>query len=79
MANIYAMYKHPADAAAFDPALKRAYSSNGDGTLTVVQEEDKGKFKVIENVNTMKGARTIGLDLKTHHIFLPDAEYGDKP
>lgn len=66
------------DAAAFDPALKRAYSSNGDGTLTVVQE-DKGQFKVLDNLNTMKGARTMAVDLKTHHIFLPDAEFGEKP
>ncbi len=68
-----------ADAAAFDPLLKRVYSSNGDGTLTVVQEDDKGNFKVIENLQTTKGARTMGLDEKTHHIFLPAAEYGDKP
>lgn len=67
------------DAAAFDPGLKRAYSSNGDGYLTVVQEEGKDKFKVLENVSTMKGARTMGVDLKTHRIYLPAAEYGDKP
>jgi DNA-binding beta-propeller fold protein YncE len=67
------------DAAAFDPELKRAYSSNGDGTLTVIQEEGNNRFQVLENVSTMKGARTMGLDLKTHRIYLPAAEYGDKP
>ena len=67
------------DAATFDPELQRAYSSNGEGTLTVVQEDNKGGFKVIQNLATQKGARTMGLDLKTHHLFLPAAEYGDKP
>ena len=67
------------DAAAFDPALNRIYSSNGEGTLTVIQEDSKGHFKVIKTLNTMKGARTMALDLKTHHLFLPGAEYGDKP
>ena len=62
------------DGAAFDEGLKRAYSSNGDGTLTVVEEKDN-KFKVLENVSTQTGARTICVDQKTHHIYLPTAEF----
>ena len=67
------------DGAAFDSETKRVYSSNGDGTLTVVQEQDKNTFTVLENIVTQKGARTITLDKKTHHLFLPTAEYGDAP
>jgi DNA-binding beta-propeller fold protein YncE len=67
------------DGAAFDPALKRAYSSNGDGTLTVVQEENANNFKVLENVSTQKGARTISVDKKTHRVYLPTAEFGETP
>jgi len=63
------------DGAAFDPALKRAYSSNGEGTLTVVQELSPDKFKVLANVPTLPGARTITVDRKTHHIFMSTAEY----
>jgi DNA-binding beta-propeller fold protein YncE len=63
------------DGAAFDPALKRAYSSNGDGTMTVVQEISPDEFKVLENVATLPGARTITVDKKTHHIFMSTAEY----
>jgi YVTN family beta-propeller protein len=63
------------DGAAFDPGLKRAYSSNGEGTLTVVQEVSPDKFTVLENVPTQQGARTITVDRKTHHIFLSTAEY----
>jgi DNA-binding beta-propeller fold protein YncE len=67
------------DGAAFDPALKRAYSSNGEGTMTVVQEVSPNEFKVLENVPTQQGARTITVDKKTHHLFLPTAEFGPAP
>jgi DNA-binding beta-propeller fold protein YncE len=63
------------DGAAFDPALKRAYSSNGEGTLTVVQEISPDEFIMLENIPTLPGARTIAIDRKTHHIFLSTAEY----
>jgi YVTN family beta-propeller protein len=63
------------DGAAFDPGLKRAYSSNGEGTLTVVQEISPDEFKVLENVPTQQGARTITVDKKTHHIFMSTAEF----
>lgn len=68
-----------ADGAGFDPGLKRAYSSNGDGTLTVVEEVSQDSFRVVENVVTQKGARTLAVDTKTHHLFLPTAEYGETP
>jgi DNA-binding beta-propeller fold protein YncE len=67
------------DGAGFDPVNKRAYSSNGDGTLTVVQDEGKDKYTVLENVVTQKGARTMVVDARTHHVFLPTAEYGPAP
>jgi DNA-binding beta-propeller fold protein YncE len=67
------------DGVAYDPVLKRIYSSNGDGTLTVVQEENKDTFRVLENFPTQKGARTISLSHKTHRIYLPVAEYEEAP
>lgn len=67
------------DGATFDPDNERVYSSNGDGTLTVVQGTNGGNYKVLENVSTQKGARTITLDKKTHHVYLPTAEYGPPP
>jgi YVTN family beta-propeller protein len=63
------------DGAAFDPGTKRAYSSNGDGTMTVVQEVNPGSFKVLENVPTQSGARTVACDVSTHTLYLPSAEY----
>ncbi len=67
------------DGVAFDPAKNRAYSSNGDGTMTVVQEENDKTFKVLGNVKTQAGARTICIDKLTHKIYLPTAESGETP
>jgi len=63
------------DANAFDPATSFALASTGDGHLTVVHQDAPDKYTVVENVPTKKSARTMGLDLKTHAIFLPSAEF----
>jgi YVTN family beta-propeller protein len=62
------------DACSFDPDTKLAFSSNGDGTLTVVEEESPDKFTVVANVKTEPGARTMALDSKTHSIYLCTAK-----
>jgi YVTN family beta-propeller protein len=61
------------DGLVFDPGLKLAYSSNGEGSISVVKEVNANKFVFVENVPTEKGARTIGIDVVTHHLFLPTA------
>ena len=63
------------DGVAFDSVLKRAYSSNGEGNITVVQEVNKDKFVVVTTIPTQKGARTIAANSITHHLYLPAAEY----
>ena len=67
------------DANAFDPDSNLAFASNGEGSLTVVHEDSPDKFTVVENVPTKKSARTMALDLKTHNIFLPAAEFDRRP
>lgn len=67
------------DGAAFDPGARLAFSSNGDGTLTVVREDSPDKFSVVETVKTQQGARTLAVDLKTHNIYLSTAQYGPPP
>ncbi len=62
------------DGVAFDPALKQAYSSNGEGTMSIVKEISASKFELLGNVKTEPSARTIGIDLTTHHLFLPAAK-----
>lgn len=67
------------DANAFDPKTRFVFSSNGDGTLTVVHEDSPDKFTVVENVQTQRGARTMALDAKTHRVYLVTAEFGPAP
>jgi YVTN family beta-propeller protein len=67
------------DAAGFDPDAGLAFTSNGEGTLTVVHEDSPDKFTVLENVATQRGARTMALDPKTHRVFLVTAEFGPPP
>jgi YVTN family beta-propeller protein len=67
------------DGAMFDPETNLAFSSNGDGTLTVIREDSPDKFTVVENVTTQRGARTLALDTRTHHVYLVSAEFGPPP
>lgn len=62
------------DGVVFDPALKLAFCSNGDGYVSVIKEVNANKFVFIENIISEKSARTIGIDLTTHHLFLPAAQ-----
>ena len=67
------------DGVVFDPGKKRAYASNGEGSITVVQEENGNSFKVLETVATQPGAKTIAIDKTTHHLYLTTAEYETAP
>ena len=68
------------DGAAFDPELKYAFSTNGgDGTLSVVHEDSPDKYSLVENVPTLRRARTIALDEKTHSVYTVTAEFGQAP
>jgi DNA-binding beta-propeller fold protein YncE len=67
------------DAVAFDPARQLVFSSNGDGTLTVIHEKDPDHFKVIQTVSTQAGARTLALNPTTGSLYLPTAEFGPPP
>lgn len=63
------------DAAGFDPGAGLAFSSNGEGTLTIVKEVG-GKWQAVDTVQTERGARTMAVDPRTHRVYLLAAEYG---
>ena len=67
------------DQAEFDPETRLVFSSNGEGTVTVIRQESPDKYSVLETVKTAPGARTMALDLKTHKIFLPLADFAPAP
>jgi YVTN family beta-propeller protein len=66
------------DAAGFDPKNKVAFSSNGDGTLTVVSTAKPG-FPALQNLETAKGARTMAYDAAIDRVFLSAAKYAPEP
>ena len=63
------------DAGAFDPETKLIFCSCGDGTVAVIRQEAKDKYTVVETIKTRTGSKTMALDLKTHRLFLPAAEF----
>ena len=67
------------DGVTFNPATMEAFSSQGDGTLTVVKENSPTEFVVEQTVFTPARAKTITLDAKTGNLFLITAEYGPAP
>ena len=67
------------DGAVFNPATMEAFSTHGNGTLTVVKEKSPMSFEVEQNLDTMNGARTLTLDGQTNHILTMSQERGPAP
>ena len=66
----------PSDGALFNPKTMEAFSTNGEGTLTILKEKSPTEFVVEQNLKTMTGGKTGALDTKTGHIIITAAEYG---
>jgi YVTN family beta-propeller protein len=62
------------DGAAFDPSSSLIFTSNGEGTISVVKAENANSLNLIETIPTKKSARTITIDTKTHKLYLPAAD-----
>ena len=69
----------PSDGAAFNPKTMEAFSSHSNGTLTVVKETSPTTFNVVQNLQTMDGARTLSLDPTTGNIYVMSVERGPAP
>jgi DNA-binding beta-propeller fold protein YncE len=67
------------DGAIFDPSTMEVFSTQGDGTLTVIKESSPTSFAIEQTVKTPARAKTVTEDLKTHHILTMTAEYGPAP
>ena len=67
------------DGVAYDAVQKLIYTSNGEGTMSVIKETTKDKFVVAATITTKKTARTIAVDESTHKIYLPAADLGPTP
>lgn len=67
------------DGAAFDPATGDAFAANADGTLTVIHQDSPDAYHVVQNLETMRGSRNMGLDSVSHQLFVVSAEFGPVP
>jgi YVTN family beta-propeller protein len=63
------------DGAEFDPESQTVFSANGEGTLTVVHEDDPDHFAVVQTLRTAPGAKTVALDSIRHRLYLPTARF----
>jgi DNA-binding beta-propeller fold protein YncE len=67
------------DAAGFDPKRGLAFSSNRDGTLSVIAEKSPDSFVALPPVTTQFGARTMAVDPDSGRIFLVTADFAANP
>ncbi len=67
------------DGSGFDPGPELAFTSNGEGSLTVVHQDSPTKYRVVATVPTQRGARTLVVDPRTHKIYTAAADYGPTP
>jgi len=62
------------DATRFDNGY--VFASCRDGSLAVARETAPGKFRIVQDLKTRPGAKTMAIDSRTHTVFLPTAEFG---
>jgi len=67
------------DANVFDPSTNTLAAATREGTLHIFHEDSPDKLSVVETVRTEFGAKTMGLDPKTHHLFLTTSDFGPAP
>ena len=67
------------DTVAFNAATMEAISAEGAGTMTFIKENSPTSFVVEQTLQTMLGAKTLALDLKTNHVLTMTAEFGPPP
>jgi len=63
------------DAVVYDPATKLLIASNGDGTATIFKQDTPDHYSLLQTLKTRNRAKTMALDLATHKIYFPVADY----
>lgn len=63
------------DAAAYDPDTKMIYVSTFAGDINVFHEDSPDHFSAVDTIKSQLGAKTMGLDTKTHDLFLDTADF----
>lgn len=63
----------------YEPSTGLLFSSTREGILHIFHEDSPDKFSVVETVKTEFGAKTMGLDPKTHNLYLTTSDFGPAP
>jgi len=63
------------DAAAYEPETGLLFASTREGMIHIFHEDAPDRFSEVETVKTEFGAKTLGLDTKTHNLFLDTADF----
>jgi DNA-binding beta-propeller fold protein YncE len=58
------------DGAGYDPVLRKVYSANGVGTMTVIQQDSPDQYHVVENAPTHFGGHSLVVDPATHRVYV---------
>ena len=67
------------DGGGFNPTTMEAFSSQRDGTLTIIKESSPTSFAVEQTVQTKAGCKTSSLDTKNNRIVLICTERAPQP
>ena len=67
------------DAAAYDPETKLIFVAMREGNIHVFHEDSPDKYSVVDTVKTQVGAKTMGLDIETHKLYLDTSDFGPAP
>jgi DNA-binding beta-propeller fold protein YncE len=67
------------DGAVFEPRTQRIFTSNKEGTLSVLREASPDRYEALQTLATQPGARTLALDETTGRIYMPTARTGKAP
>jgi DNA-binding beta-propeller fold protein YncE len=70
---------HDPDGAVFDARTQRIFTSNKEGTLSVLQEVSPDRYETLQTLTTQPGARTLAMDENTGRIFMPTARTAPVP
>jgi DNA-binding beta-propeller fold protein YncE len=58
------------DGAGYDPGLRRVYTANGVGSMTVIQQDSADEYRVLENAPTHFGGHSLVVDPATHRVYV---------
>ena len=67
------------DTNVFEPETGMVAAATREGTIHIFHEDSPDKLREVETVKTEFGAKTMGLDPKTHNLFVTTSDFDPAP